>query len=333
MAYHKQITPDRRTGNSGKLVKYNADLDQYISDRIEAAATEFYEIEAFEVTEISKEVYGGVKGVFVDEDSQVVKGFGRDKDTVLCLRPNFTQIPLVGEHVSVIEFKNKHYYTEIINRQNSPNENAIAGTSGHDDIRKFGKTFLRDSDVKHIDISEGDIVFNGRFNNSITLGSNGANKPITKIVVGHRVVENNLFKQTIDSDDASIYLVSDEASTTLDGQRVGGKKVLIKSGGIFISSGDVRLGTSVENDLEPVVKGLELKKVLDQLIATTQAANNVLIAANQTAITTLRATAQPPAILQAQELEEKNKEIVQQNLELEAAVQNSAYLSTRVKTS
>ena len=328
MAYHKQIFPDKRTGRKGGLAKYNADLDAYVSDRIQSSQTEFYEQEAFEVNEISKDVYGGVLGTFINDKTQEIKG-----NIVLPLKPNVTQIPLIGEHISVIEFNGQHYYTDIINKLNSPNENALAGTSDYDELKKYGETFTRNNNVKHIDISEGDIVFNGRFNNSITLGSNGANKPITKIVVGHRVIENNLFKQTIDRDDASIYLVSDEASVTLDGQRVGGKKVLIKSGGIFISSGDVRLGTSVENDLEPVVKGLELKKVLDQLIATTQAANNVLIAANQTAITTLRATAQPPAILQAQELEEKNKEIVQQNLELEAAVQNSAYLSTRVKTS
>ena len=332
MANHKQLNPDKRTssrpsGASSNVAMYGGDLDQYISERIESAATEFFEIEAFEVNEIVNDVYGGVRGIFLEEKNQPIKG-----GVVRPLRPNITQIPLIGEHVAVIEFDDKHYYIDIINRIDSPNENALAGTTSYDSLNNY-KTFRRDDKVKHISINEGDIVFNGRFNNSITLGSNGANKPITKIVVGHRVIENNLFKETIDNDDASIYLVSDEASVTLDGQRVSGKKVLIKSGGIFISSGDVRLGTSVENDLEPVVKGLELKKVLDQLIATTQAANNVLIAANQTAITTLRATAQPAAILQAQELEEKNKEIVQQNLELEAAVQNSAYLSTRVKTS
>jgi len=266
MAYHKQLFPDKRTKPKGNLAKYNADLDKYVSDRIQSAQTEFHEIEAFEVTEISKEVYGGVKGVFIVDDSQTVKGFGQNEDIVLCLKPNFTQIPLVGEHVAVIEFNNKHYYTDILNRQNSPNENALAGTSEYDELKKYGDTFQRDNSIRHIDINEGDIVFNGRFNNSIVLGSNGANKPITKIVVGHRVVENNLFKQTIDIDDASIYLVSDESSTTLDGQRVEGKKVLIKSEGIFISSNDVRLGTSVEKDLQPLVKGDELVSILQELI-------------------------------------------------------------------
>ena len=42
--------------------------------------------------------------------------------------------------------------------------------------------------------------------------------------------------------------------------------MLIKSDGIFISSNDVRLGSSVENDLEPVVKGNELKKIIDLLL-------------------------------------------------------------------
>jgi len=113
MANHKQLFPDKRTSNRGGLAKYNADLDQYVSERIEAASTEFYEIEAFEVTETSSDVYGGVKGVFVEDESQSVKGFGKDEDVVISLKPNITQIPLIGEHVSVIEFNNKHYYIEI----------------------------------------------------------------------------------------------------------------------------------------------------------------------------------------------------------------------------
>ena len=267
MAYHKQIFPDKRTGRRGGLAKYNADLDAYVSDRIQSSQTEFYEQEAFEVNEISKDVYGGVLGTFINDKTQEIKG-----NIVLPLKPNVTQIPLIGEHISVIEFNGQHYYTDIINKLNSPNENALAGTSDYDELKKYGETFTRNNNVKHIDISEGDIVFNGRFNNSITLGSNGANKPITKIVVGHRVVEDNLFKQTIDRDAASIYLISDEASTTLDGQRISGKKVLIKSDGIFISgrqeirlnSSNVKLGGN--DNLEPVVKGDQLVKLLDGIV-------------------------------------------------------------------
>jgi len=281
MAYHKQIFPDKRTGRRGGLAKYNADLDAYVSDRIQSSQTEFYEQEAFEVNEISKDVYGGVLGTFINDKTQEIKG-----NIVLPLKPNVTQIPLIGEHISVIEFNGQHYYTDIINKLNSPNENALAGTSDYDELKKYGDTFTRNNNVKHIDISEGDIVFNGRFNNSITLGSNGANKPITKIVVGHRVIENNLFKQTIDSDDASIYLVSDEASTTLDGQSVVGKKVLIKSDGIFISSNDIRLGTSVENDLQPIAKGDTVKEILDDIVDVLSQVLPIAIDNTQTPIST-----------------------------------------------
>ena len=281
MAYHKQIFPDKRTGRRGGLAKYNADLDAYVSDRIQSSQTEFYEQEAFEVNEISKDVYGGVLGTFINDKTQEIKG-----NIVLPLKPNVTQIPLIGEHISVIEFNGQHYYTDIINKLNSPNENALAGTSDYDELKKYGDTFTRNNNVKHIDISEGDIVFNGRFNNAITLGSNGANKPITKIVVGHRVIENNLFKQTIDSDDASIYLVSDEASTTLDGQSVVGKKVLIKSDGIFISSNDIRLGTSVENDLQPIAKGDTVKEILDDIVDVLSQVLPIAIDNTQTPIST-----------------------------------------------
>ena len=307
MAYHKQIFPDKRTGRRGGLAKYNADLDAYVSDRIQSSQTEFYEQEAFEVNEISKDVYGGVLGTFINDKTQEIKG-----NMVLPLKPNVTQIPLIGEHISVIEFNGQHYYTDIINKLNSPNENALAGTSDYDELKKYGDTFTRNNNVKHIDISEGDIVFNGRFNNSITLGSNGANKPITKIVVGHRVTENNLFKQTIDSDDASIYLVSDEASTTLDGQRVGGKKVLIKSDGIFISSNDIRLGTSVENDLQPIAKGDTVKEILDDIVDVLSQVLPIAIDNTQTPISTKN----PALLTKINSLKTKTKNI----------------LSTKVKT-
>tara|TARA_E500000318_G_C3480151_1_gene180066 strand:+ start:122 stop:745 length:624 start_codon:yes stop_codon:yes gene_type:complete len=155
MAYHKQIFPDKRTGRRGGLAKYNADLDAYVSDRIQSSQTEFYEQEAFEVTEISKDVYGGVLGTFINDNTQQIKG-----NTVLPLKPNITQIPLIGEHISVIEFNGQHYYTDIINKLNSPNENALAGTSDYDELKKYGDTFTRNNTIKHIDISEGDIVFN-----------------------------------------------------------------------------------------------------------------------------------------------------------------------------
>ena len=259
MSYHKQLYPDKRTSNSGNLARYNDQLNSYVSGRIQSAQTEFFEYEEFEVTEVSDTIYGGVLGVFTGD----VNGVNREikGDVVLPLYPNIIQIPLVGERIEVVEYSGQHYYSGVINRTNKPNENAIANYS---EGSKYGETFER-KDVKHIKINEGDIVFNGRFNSGIVLGSDD-NKAVTKIVVGQRNITDNLYSQNIDSDDSSIYLLSDGTSTRLDGQRIEGKKVLIKSDGIFISSGDVRLGSSIENELEPVVKGIELKKIIDLLL-------------------------------------------------------------------
>ena len=213
MSYHKQLYPDKRTSNSGNLARYNDQLNSYVSGRIQSAQTEFFEYEEFEVTEVSDTIYGGVLGVFTGD----INGVNREikGDVVLPLYPNIIQIPLVGERIEVVEYSGQHYYSGVINRTNKPNENAIANYS---EGSKYGETFER-KDVKHIKINEGDIVFNGRFNSGIVLGSDD-NKAVTKIVVGHRNITDNLYSQNIDSDDSSIYLLSDGTSTRLDGQRI-----------------------------------------------------------------------------------------------------------------
>ena len=44
--------------------------------------------------------------------------------------PHISNIPVKGEHVVVTEYNGQHYYTSIINRKSSINENAIPGASG-----------------------------------------------------------------------------------------------------------------------------------------------------------------------------------------------------------
>ena len=53
-----------------------------------------------------------------------------------------------------------------------------------------------------------------------------------------------------------------------EGGQIDGKKILLKSDGIFID-GEVRLGTAVEKDLQPVVKGDDLLQFLDTLLSNT----------------------------------------------------------------
>ena len=46
------------------------------------------------------------------------------------LIPNIVAVPVIGEHVVVIEYNGQHFYTSIINRKGSVNENSIPGASG-----------------------------------------------------------------------------------------------------------------------------------------------------------------------------------------------------------
>ena len=63
-----------------------------------------------------------------------------------------------------------------------------------------------------------------------------------------------------------------------DDQQIQGKKVLIKSDGIFIKGSDIRLGTVVENDLQPVVKGDDLLELFEDLISALENATFIGVA-------------------------------------------------------
>ena len=252
-------------------------------------------------TTVTPEFIGSVKGTFINNSTQEVKG-----GYVKPLNPEKMHYPLVGEHVSVIEYNGQHYYKEIINLKNSPNENAAPGaTPGYEKNTKYGETFER-QDIRRVKVCEGEIVYEGRFGNSIKLGCNHKNNsPIIKIRAGQQKLDseiNNLSKErvneNIDKDSSSIYLVSDGmqfhgGSGGFDGEQINGKKILIKSDGIFISgrdnirlisvnnvslkskeislnsekinlnSDDVNLGNEAN---EPVVKGDTLVDLLNEII-------------------------------------------------------------------
>ena len=124
----------------------------------------------------------------------------------------------------VLEYNGQHYYTGIINRKGSVNENSVPGASGnYVKDTKYGKTFER-KDIQPIFINEGDIVFEGRFGQSIKFGSS-KQKPSVKIVAGHRDVV-----ETLSKDDSSIYLEGG-----VDDSDIESKKIQIKSNDIFIT--------------------------------------------------------------------------------------------------
>ena len=277
MANRRKRAIDSSTSIPLTRVARPEDISSYVKKVINASLYDFYESEAFEVTEVilnDAVNHGAVIGTFIDNPNQPVLG-----DVVLPLMPNVTNVPVVGEHVVVVEYNGQHYYTSIINRRNSPNENSIPGTGGsYKKNTKYGDTFKR-KDIRKVEVNEGDIVYEGRFGNSIKLGSDPTNNsPVIKIRAG-QTLDNDTFgkpvKENIDEDSSSIYLISDGLKgKSFDERKIEGKKILIKSDGIFIKGSDIRLGSVIEGNLQPVVKGDQLVKVLDAIIkAITDGAN------------------------------------------------------------
>jgi len=277
MAWKRKTGVDTTTSLPTGLASWRK-ISSYIKQLIKASQFEYHESEAFEVKNnfINDRTSGGqgvVSGTFLNNPNQSIFD-----GVVYPINPNITNIPLIGEQVAVIEYNGKHFYTDIINRKNSPNENAIPGASGgYKPNTKYGDTFER-KDIKRIHVNEGDIVYEGRFGTSIKLGSDGKNKatggpkPQIKIVAGHRNIGMNLATQNIDDDDSSIYLLGAVVGAE-DKSEGKDKKILIKSNGIFITgrntirlnSNHVALGRGA--DEQPVVRGKDLKSFLDEMLS------------------------------------------------------------------
>ena len=331
MAWKSKKTVDTTTSIPlGRLAR-PSEISSYIKKLINASQYDYHESEAFEVTEVILNEplnRGSVRGSFINNPNQEILG-----GVVKPLMPNIVTVPVIGEHVVVIEYNGQHYYTSIINRKGSINENSIPGASGnYVKDTKYGKTFERKK-VKQLKIGEGCILYEGRFGQSMHFDGHD-NIPSIKIRTNIDESDGDFTTENIDSDDSSIYLTSNGLrGEKFDNQQIEGKKILLKSDGIFIKGSDIRLGSSVETELEPVVKGNSLKKLLDQVFQATIGTNQVMIGKNTAQISTLTATGGPVAAKQIADLTEQNLELAQQNIELQTAIQDSNYLSTKVKTS
>jgi len=299
-------------------------ISSFVKQLINASQYDYHESEAFEVTEVilNEPVNrGSVRGSFINNPNQEMLG-----GIVKPLMPNILQVPLVGEHVVVTEYNGQHYYTSIINRKGSVNENSIPGAAGnYKKNTKYGEKFER-KDVKPLEIGEGCVLFEGRFGQSIHFGSD-KQKPQIKIVAGHRGTTEN-----IDKDDSSIHLLGAFGNADTED-----KKILIKSNGIFITgtnnirlnSEKVELGSGAN---QSVVRGDDLKALLDQVFEV-----QIIINEATMALKTAEASAKLAAAggTPTQETIDIGKEIVElkkQNVMLEDAIANSTYLSDTVKT-
>ena len=266
MSYREKKIVDTSTSIPlGRLAR-PSEISSYIKKLIKASQYDYHESEAFEVKQVILNQplnRGSVRGTFINNPNQEV-------DIVKPLMPNIIAVPVIGEHVVVIEYNGQHYYTSIINRKGSTNENSIPGASG-DYIKntKYGEKFKRKK-VKPLEIGEGCILYEGRFGQSIHFDGHD-NVPSIKIRTNIDESDGEFTTENIDEDDSSIYLTSDGLrGKSFEGQKIEGKNILIKSDSIFIKGDDIRLGSRVDNNLQPVVKGDELVEFLDTLLSKLQ---------------------------------------------------------------
>jgi len=222
------------------------DISSYTKQIVKNALSEFsfkfFGNEPFEVKKSFKDSsgnYGAVTGNFINTPNKEILG-----GVVLPLNPNITNIPVVGEHVAVTEYNGQHYYIGIINRKNSPNENSIPGVTGpYDPDAKLGETMTRNTDIRHVKVCEGEVLYEGRFGNSIKLGcDHDNNTPNIRIRAGQQLLNkeqvddsNILVEENINNDASSIYLTTDEI-INFDGKNISGTNIFMKSDALHFSA-------------------------------------------------------------------------------------------------
>jgi len=224
------------------------------------------------------------------------------------LNPNLKQVPVEGEYVLIQRFFGEYYYTPQVNVFNSPNNSSYQGfatrfqkrdkesrvnsktietdntgiveNKSANQVRTLGDKFLSNFNFRQVIPEEGSVILNGRFGNSIRLGSNiknglqdspniklraGQLQDVTKFGEESLVEELNTkpinagVEENINSDASSMWMTTDETVSltpaTLEDANIyptsvapevfDGKQIILNSGRlIFNSKEDGILGFS-----------------------------------------------------------------------------------------
>lgn len=201
----------------------------------------FYELESAEVVSVIKneehpeylntEDIGKVKYRFIQSQKN------KPVDQLNWAKPLSSRIisyPLIGEIILVGKFAGSWYYIDTINVSQNSNINNVPGisfaetggsngnsyedestgvgnTSTGNDSTRPGERFEINEDIRRLEHDEGDLIVEGRFENSIRFGSTkeGAANLIMKIGRPNEP-EGPLAREMIDDDPTSLYLVEDQ---------------------------------------------------------------------------------------------------------------------------
>jgi hypothetical protein len=253
----------------------------------------FEPVEVLEVIadEANNKDLGAIVGRYVIADQG-----GTDETVLLPLDQNILQLPLRGEVVLGTDFGGRHYYMSKLNIRNSPIANSLSGISNYltGQPTNLGKYFTPSiSGSKKLESREGDTIIQGRFGNSIRLGSNQVkdwidsnttkeyiDSPNIKITSGINDIGpdiNFTYQESLDTDINSIYLTTKEnvkfKFNDKDVESFDEPQITLQSDNIVLHgrekfnvyTKEINLGGE---NTQPVLLGNELKTILDNILTS-----------------------------------------------------------------
>jgi hypothetical protein len=278
--YKKESPSGNKTGPITANRIQNVESTLRLMKEVSEDSAEFYELEPLEVVEVhiddtkpsfpQKEgapdytYLGGVLGRFcISEQGKNIDRLSNYKP----LNPNFQQTPVVGEIVIGVRYLGQLFFTTQLNIFGNPNFNTMHGISrgknkntfeskagvevvnGDDRGTESGYYFTRADDARRLLPNEGDIIFEGRFGNTIRIGSDikNENQDSPNIILNAgQTIEGDTkvpITEKIDTDGSSIYLTTNQTleftpgtESLLSPAPYEGKHILINSDRITLNT-------------------------------------------------------------------------------------------------
>ena len=248
---------------------------------------EFYELEPLEVLDVhlddSKSSFpklsddtpdysfiGGVIGRFCTSE----QGLNIDKcKNYKPMNPNIHSIPAVGEIVIGVKYLGEYFYTSQLNLFGNPNFNTQHGVSrlkrkgtldseqgietpnSDDKGVELGYYLKKSDDARRILPHEGDVILEGRFGNSIRIGSDIKNENSDSpniILNAGQTIEGDTkvpITEKIDTDGSSIYLTTNQTLEFTPGTESQLSPGPYEGKNILISSDRITLNTKNGGDI------------------------------------------------------------------------------------